>query len=191
MGGILLFNGEWGLIYGGLHKTWGTQAAILSFWREITSWPRGFSGILKKEICLFFFFIFKLQKKIGMRNLVCDNWLGHKSTPTEVWLSLVFQGIEQLKKEERRWAKKTKWMNMRAVFGHPFSLLWFSPFSTPDHGKAETYQYVVWELSAGNKAAGSEPKWESPAQPRSAPLSSAMAVCRSQCWTRFTLHLPH
>ncbi|XP_078109950.1 palmitoyltransferase ZDHHC3-like isoform X4 [Sander vitreus] len=52
-------------------------------------------------------------------------------------------GIEQLKKEERRWAKKTKWMNMRAVFGHPFSLLWFSPFSTPDHGKAETYQYVV------------------------------------------------
>jgi len=54
-----------------------------------------------------------------------------------------FQGIEQLKKEERRWAKKTKWMNMRAVFGHPFSFLWFSPFSTPDHGKAETYQYVV------------------------------------------------
>lgn len=40
---------------------------------------------------------------------------------------------------------------MRAVFGHPFSILWFSPFSTPDHGKAETYQYVVWELSAGNK----------------------------------------
>lgn len=54
-----------------------------------------------------------------------------------------FQGIEQLKKEERRWAKKTKWMNMRAVFGHSFSILWFSPFSTPDHGKAETYQYVV------------------------------------------------
>uniref|UniRef100_A0A3P9JVF3 Palmitoyltransferase n=1 Tax=Oryzias latipes TaxID=8090 RepID=A0A3P9JVF3_ORYLA len=49
-------------------------------------------------------------------------------------------GIEQLKKEERRWAKKTKWMNMRAVFGHHFSFLWFSPFSTPDHGKAETYQ---------------------------------------------------
>lgn len=67
-----------------------------------------------------------------------------KQKPTEVWLSLIFQGIEQLKKEERRWAKKTKWMNMRAVFGHPFSLLWFSPFSTPDHGKAETYQYVVW-----------------------------------------------
>ncbi|KAM6967402.1 palmitoyltransferase ZDHHC3-like isoform 2-T2 [Aplochiton taeniatus] len=54
-------------------------------------------------------------------------------------------GIEQLKKEERRWAKKTKWMNMRAVFGHPFSIFWFSPFSRarPDHGKAESYQYVV------------------------------------------------
>lgn len=54
---------------------------------------------------------------------------------------------------------------MRAVFGHPFSLLWFSPFSTPDHGKAETYQYVVWELSAGNEAAGSEPKWEAQPSP--------------------------
>ncbi|XP_005383534.1 PREDICTED: palmitoyltransferase ZDHHC3 isoform X2 [Chinchilla lanigera] len=52
-------------------------------------------------------------------------------------------GIEQLKKEERRWAKKTKWMNMKAVFGHPFSLGWASPFATPDHGKADPYQYVV------------------------------------------------
>ncbi|XP_062386242.1 palmitoyltransferase ZDHHC3 isoform X1 [Sardina pilchardus] len=52
-------------------------------------------------------------------------------------------GIEQLKKEERRWAKKSKWMNMKVVFGHPFSIGWLSPFSTPDHGKAEPYQYVV------------------------------------------------
>lgn len=79
-----------------------------------------------------------------------------------------FQGIEQLKKEERRWAKKTKWMNMRAVFGHPFSILWFSPFSTPDHGKAETYQYVVWELSAGNKADRSKVKAGRWVQPQKA-----------------------
>nr|KAF6311483.1 zinc finger DHHC-type palmitoyltransferase 3 [Myotis myotis] len=52
-------------------------------------------------------------------------------------------GIEQLKKEERRWAKKTKWMNLKAVFGHPFSLGWASPFATPDHGKADPSQYVV------------------------------------------------
>ncbi|KAL2084619.1 hypothetical protein ACEWY4_020137 [Coilia grayii] len=52
-------------------------------------------------------------------------------------------GIEQLKKEERRWAKKTKWMNMKAVFGHPFSIAWFSPFAKPGHGKADPYQYVV------------------------------------------------
>ncbi|XP_066207241.1 palmitoyltransferase ZDHHC3 isoform X2 [Saccopteryx leptura] len=52
-------------------------------------------------------------------------------------------GIEQLKKEERRWAKKTKWMNMKAVFGHPFSLGWASPFATPDQGKADPSQYVV------------------------------------------------
>lgn len=52
-------------------------------------------------------------------------------------------GIEQLKKEERRWAKKTKWMNMKAVFGHPFSIAWLSPFATPDQGKIDPYQYVV------------------------------------------------
>ncbi|KAH1177079.1 hypothetical protein KIL84_010781 [Mauremys mutica] len=50
-------------------------------------------------------------------------------------------GIEQLKKEERRWAKKTKWMNMKAVFGHPFSIAWLSPFATPDQGKADPYQF--------------------------------------------------
>ncbi|XP_031441814.1 palmitoyltransferase ZDHHC3 isoform X1 [Clupea harengus] len=52
-------------------------------------------------------------------------------------------GIEQLKKEERRWAKKSKWMNLKVVFGHPFSISWLSPFAKPDHGKAEPYQYVV------------------------------------------------
>uniref|UniRef100_A0A8C3ESY8 Palmitoyltransferase n=1 Tax=Corvus moneduloides TaxID=1196302 RepID=A0A8C3ESY8_CORMO len=51
-------------------------------------------------------------------------------------------GIEQLKKEERRWAKKTKWMNMKAVFGHPFSIAWLSPFATPDQGKADPYQVL-------------------------------------------------
>ncbi|XP_073534260.1 palmitoyltransferase ZDHHC3 isoform X2 [Phyllobates terribilis] len=52
-------------------------------------------------------------------------------------------GIEQLKKEERRWSKKTKWMNLKAVFGHPFSIAWLSPLATPDQGKADPYQYVV------------------------------------------------
>lgn len=53
------------------------------------------------------------------------------------------QGIEQLKKEERRWAKKSKWMNLKVVFGHPFSIAWLNPFATPDHGKADVYQYIV------------------------------------------------
>ncbi|RVE67109.1 hypothetical protein OJAV_G00114870 [Oryzias javanicus] len=54
-------------------------------------------------------------------------------------------GIEQLKKEERRWAKRSKWtwMNMKVVFGHPFSIAWLSPFASPDHGKADLYQYIV------------------------------------------------
>jgi len=34
-------------------------------------------------------------------------------------------------------------MNMKLVFGHPFSISWFNPFATPDPGKADVYQYVV------------------------------------------------
>lgn len=115
-----------------------------------------------------YFFVY-FMGWIGIWNLVCDYWLTGSQKHTN-WSLVVshFQGIEQLKKEERRWAKKTKWMNMRAVFGHPFSLLWFSPFSTPDQGKAETYQYVVWELSPAYRA----------------------QLCCSQWWTRLTLYLP-
>lgn len=39
-------------------------------------------------------------------------------------------GIEQLKKEEARWVKKSRWKSIQAVFGR-FSLLWFSPFAKP------------------------------------------------------------
>uniref|UniRef100_A0A8C6CZT2 Palmitoyltransferase n=1 Tax=Moschus moschiferus TaxID=68415 RepID=A0A8C6CZT2_MOSMO len=52
-------------------------------------------------------------------------------------------GIEQLKKEDRRWDKKTTWVNLKAVFGHPFSLGWASPFVTPDQGKADRYQHMI------------------------------------------------
>lgn len=36
-------------------------------------------------------------------------------------------------------------MNMKVVFGHPFSIAWLSPFVAPDHGKADVYQYIVWK----------------------------------------------
>ncbi|XP_062871958.1 palmitoyltransferase ZDHHC3-like [Trichomycterus rosablanca] len=52
-------------------------------------------------------------------------------------------GIEQLKKEERRWLKRSRWLNMRLVFGHPFSVAWLNPLATPEHGKADAFQYVV------------------------------------------------
>lgn len=39
-------------------------------------------------------------------------------------------GIEQLKKEEARWVKKSRWKSIQAVFGR-FSLLWFWPFAKP------------------------------------------------------------
>ncbi|TVK90180.1 Palmitoyltransferase ZDHHC3 [Bagarius yarrelli] len=52
-------------------------------------------------------------------------------------------GIEQLKKEERRWAKKSVWMNMKVVFGHPFSVAWLNPLAMPEHGKSDPFQYIV------------------------------------------------
>lgn len=39
-------------------------------------------------------------------------------------------GIEQLKKEERKWVKKSKWRAIESVFGK-FSIFWLSPFSQP------------------------------------------------------------
>lgn len=40
------------------------------------------------------------------------------------------QGIEQLKKEEASWARKSRWKSIQSVFGR-FSLAWFSPFTKP------------------------------------------------------------
>ncbi|XP_018325325.1 palmitoyltransferase ZDHHC3 isoform X2 [Agrilus planipennis] len=52
-------------------------------------------------------------------------------------------GIEQLKKEEARWVKKSRWKSIQAVFGR-FSLGWFSPFAGPTaKAKYENYLYSV------------------------------------------------
>ncbi|CAH0384496.1 unnamed protein product [Bemisia tabaci] len=52
-------------------------------------------------------------------------------------------GIEQLKKEEARWVKKSRWKSLQAVFGR-FSLAWFSPFTKPQAKlKLENYLYSV------------------------------------------------
>lgn len=39
-------------------------------------------------------------------------------------------GIEQLKKEEARWVKKSRWKSIQSVFGR-FSIGWLSPFTRP------------------------------------------------------------
>ncbi|XP_023938737.1 palmitoyltransferase ZDHHC3 [Bicyclus anynana] len=39
-------------------------------------------------------------------------------------------GIEQLKKEQARWVRKSRWKSIQAVFGR-FSIFWFSPFTQP------------------------------------------------------------
>lgn len=52
-------------------------------------------------------------------------------------------GIEQLKKEEARWIRKSRWKSIQAVFGR-FSILWFSPFTEPKiKSKRENYLYSV------------------------------------------------
>ncbi|CAH1779830.1 unnamed protein product [Owenia fusiformis] len=52
-------------------------------------------------------------------------------------------GIEQLKKEQATWERKSKWLSIKAVFGHPFSITWFSPFSTPKLGRSERTFFAV------------------------------------------------
>lgn len=52
-------------------------------------------------------------------------------------------GIEQLKKEEARWAKKSRWKSIQSVFGR-FSIGWFSPFAKPlPKTKCESLLYSV------------------------------------------------
>ncbi|XP_075229230.1 palmitoyltransferase ZDHHC3 isoform X2 [Lycorma delicatula] len=52
-------------------------------------------------------------------------------------------GIEQLKKEEARWVKKSRWKSIQAVFGR-FSIAWFSPFTRPPPKvKLDNYLYSV------------------------------------------------
>lgn len=53
------------------------------------------------------------------------------------------QGIEQLKKEQARWVRKSRWKSIQSVFGR-FSILWFSPFTQPSpKTKLESYLYSV------------------------------------------------
>ncbi|EFN76569.1 Palmitoyltransferase ZDHHC3 [Harpegnathos saltator] len=53
-------------------------------------------------------------------------------------------GIEQLKKEEARWVRNSRWKSIQAVFGR-FSIAWFSPFTSPPNAKTkqESYLYSV------------------------------------------------
>ncbi|XP_046557123.1 palmitoyltransferase ZDHHC3-like isoform X2 [Haliotis rubra] len=52
-------------------------------------------------------------------------------------------GIEQLKKEQATWDRKSKWLSIKAVFGHPFSVEWFSPFATPRFVYQQNFMYAV------------------------------------------------
>ncbi|CAH0402177.1 unnamed protein product [Chilo suppressalis] len=52
-------------------------------------------------------------------------------------------GIEQLKKEQARWVRKSRWKSIQSVFGR-FSILWFSPFTQPSpKTKLESYLYSI------------------------------------------------
>ena len=55
----------------------------------------------------------------------------------------MFQGIEQLKSDQQTWEKKSWWLSIKTVFGHPFSYKWFSPFHSTNIGKNEVYLYTV------------------------------------------------
>lgn len=51
------------------------------------------------------------------------------------------QGIEQLKKEEARWVRNSRWKSIQAVFGR-FSIAWFSPFTSSPNAKTKLDSYL-------------------------------------------------
>lgn len=61
-----------------------------------------------------------------------------------LYIYIYLQGIEQLKKEEARWVRNSRWKSIQAVFGR-FSIAWFSPFTSPPNAKTkqESYLYSV------------------------------------------------
>ncbi|XP_052816335.1 palmitoyltransferase ZDHHC3-like isoform X3 [Mya arenaria] len=52
-------------------------------------------------------------------------------------------GIESLKKDQATWERRSYWLSVKAVFGHPFSWRWFSPFSQPNFVYFGSQQYCV------------------------------------------------
>jgi hypothetical protein len=63
----------------------------------------------------------------------------------KLWLVFIekhiLQGIEQLKKEEARWVRNSRWKSIQAVFGR-FSIAWFSPFTSPPNAKTKLDSYL-------------------------------------------------
>lgn len=51
-------------------------------------------------------------------------------------------GIEQLKREQPTWAKKTRCLSMKSVFGSKISLAWLNPFVKPDVGSGKDLNYM-------------------------------------------------
>ncbi|KAL8610359.1 hypothetical protein ACOMHN_041173 [Nucella lapillus] len=69
-------------------------------------------------------------------------------TASMLWdqMSAIFSDetyIEQLKKVSPQWEKKARWVSMKSVFGHPFSMLWFSPFATPRTASCSPHLHTV------------------------------------------------
>lgn len=53
------------------------------------------------------------------------------------------QGIEQLKKEQARWVRKSRWKSIQSVFGR-FSMGWFSPFTqTKPNNRIQNFLHNV------------------------------------------------
>lgn len=53
-------------------------------------------------------------------------------------------GIENLKKDCPTWERRTWWLSIKSVFGHPFSIRWFSPFHLPSFHESDIFLYTVW-----------------------------------------------
>ncbi|XP_004700684.1 palmitoyltransferase ZDHHC3-like [Echinops telfairi] len=51
--------------------------------------------------------------------------------------------IELLQRAPGRWGKGSKWMNLKAVFGHHFSVDWINPFVSPQPQKSDGHHDYV------------------------------------------------
>jgi len=106
--------------------------------------PLNLGLIIGLTLEAFLFAIFTTIMCLSQLYQICKDETGIESIKKEA-SGCCCCNPEQRKQTGGSWGRKSRWANLKSVFGSPFGLKWFSPFHMPNRsmGKLEPYQYCV------------------------------------------------